>query len=79
MAIDFTVPEETRSVAEGICRFVEREVIPLSKELEDPRTVFDAKGHYTAKVLEIKRRVRTRSAEQGYYAMFVPQEIGGGG
>lgn len=79
MALDFTIPEEIRTVAEGICRFVEREVLPLTKEVEDPRTVFDAAGRYTPGVLELKKRVRRRSAEEGYYAMFAPQEIGGGG
>ena len=79
MALDFTLPEEVTSVTEGISRFVEKEVLPLTKEVEDPRTTFDATGRYTQRVLDLKRRVRMRSAESGYYAMFAPREIGGGG
>jgi acyl-CoA dehydrogenase len=58
---------------------VEREVLPPLRELDDPRLLYDANGRYTPAVLDLKKRVRMRSAELGYYAMFAPREIGGGG
>jgi len=67
MALDFTLPQEIKSVAEGGWRCVEKEVLPLTKVVEDPRTIFDAAGRYTQRVLELKRQVRRRSAEAGYY------------
>ncbi len=79
MALDFSIPEDITAVADGMSRFVEREVLPLLKEVEDPRTVYDATGRYTPRVIELKKRVRMLSAEQGYFAMFAPREVGGGG
>ncbi len=79
MALDFTIPDDIKAVAEGICRFIEREVLPLMKEVENPRAVYDENGRYTARVIELKKRIRTRSAKEGYFPMFVPREIGGGG
>ncbi len=79
MGSGFDIPSETQAVIDGICGFVEQEVIPLTKEIEDPRAVYDERGWYSPRVVALKKQVRMRSAEAGYYQMFAPREIGGGG
>ncbi len=32
MALDFTLPQEIKSVTAGVCRCVEKEVLPLTPE-----------------------------------------------
>jgi acyl-CoA dehydrogenase len=76
---DATVDE----VIENLHGFVEAVVLPLEKEhaklLDDPRRVYDERGAYSADVKKLKRAVRRQSAEAGYYNMFVPEALGGGG
>ena len=77
---DFTVPEETRLLLDGIRAFVRAEVEPreeaLREELDHP---YDHDGRYISPILAAKREIRMASAKAGYYGMFVPAEVGGGG
>ena len=77
---DFTVPEETRMLLDGIRAFVHAEVDPreeaLREELQHP---YDHDGRYVAPILAAKREIRMASSQAGYYPMFVPEEAGGGG
>ena len=77
---DFTVPEETRLLLDGIRAFVRAEVEPreeaLREELDHP---YDHDGRYRPPILAAKREIRMASAKAGYYGMFVPAEVGGGG
>ncbi len=76
-------PEEIVSIGESLLRFIEQEVAPLEKAnsalLGSERTIFDENGRYTPEVEALKRQVRMKSAEAGFYTMFGPEEIGGGG
>nr|NIQ79973.1 acyl-CoA dehydrogenase [Anaerolineae bacterium] len=81
--IDFTVPAEIKGILDGLRRFIALEVTPLEQEhadvLNDPRKLYDEKGLLVPAILEARRRLRSKSAEAGYYSMFIPEELGGGG
>lgn len=77
------VPEDIVAVGESLIRFIEQEVVPIENAnkalLSSDRTIFDENGRFTPEVEALKREVRMRSAVQGFYTMFGPEEIGGGG
>lgn len=77
------IPEDIIQTGESLIRFVEREVVPIEAAnkalLASDRTIFDEQGRFTAAVEELRRKVRMKSAEAGFYTMFGPEELGGGG
>ena len=77
------IPQDIVAVGDSLLTFIERDVVPLEQEnralLASDRTIFDDKGRFTPEVEALKREVRKRSAAQGFYTMFGPEEIGGGG
>lgn len=81
--MDFTIDSDTQAIAEALLRFVEREVLPLEEQhrelLGSERTMFDAQGRYVPEVLALRRQVRMRSAELGFYNLFGAESLGGGG
>lgn len=81
--INFNPSEHTRQVVDSLFKFIEKEVIPLEKEyarfLEDETRMYDGNYYLVKEVQELRRHVRMRSAEAGFYTMFVPEELGGGG
>ncbi len=81
--MDFTIDTDTQAIAEALLRFVEREVLPLEEQhrelLGSERTMFDAQGRYVPEVLALRRQVRMRSAELGFYNLFGAESLGGGG
>jgi acyl-CoA dehydrogenase len=81
--MDFTIDPDTVAIAEAVLRFVEREVLPLQQRHHDllgsERTLFDASGRYVPEVLALRRQVRRRSAELGFYTLFGDEKLGGGG
>ncbi|NLG33363.1 MAG: acyl-CoA dehydrogenase, partial [Syntrophomonadaceae bacterium] len=81
--LDFTLPEDIRDYINGLFKFIDSVVIPLekanSKLLESERDVFDRSGKFVPEVLELRKQVRMKSAEAGYYTMFGAEELGGGG
>ena len=87
MANDVGIPEDIRDVVKGattgMLQFVESEVVPMEKELgsilTDERKFFDETGLARSEVLEARRDVRMKSAKAGYYGMFAPESVGGGG
>ncbi|HEY8450221.1 MAG TPA: acyl-CoA dehydrogenase family protein [Bacillota bacterium] len=80
---DFTVAQELASIRDSLIEFIDNEVVPLEQEhkdlLFDERRRYDARGRLAPEVLELKRRVRMRSAELGYYTLFGDAELGGAG
>jgi acyl-CoA dehydrogenase len=81
--IDFGVPDELRDIGEGLVEFVRKVVEPLEDEhrelLDDPRRVYAPDGRYAPEIVELRRRVRTASAEAGYYNLYGDEELGGAG
>ena len=77
------VADEVIAIGDSLIRFVESEVVPLENAnralLASDRTIFDENGFYVKEVAALRRTIRMRSAEQGFYTMFGPEEIGGGG
>ncbi|MEZ5782588.1 MAG: acyl-CoA dehydrogenase family protein [Rhizobiaceae bacterium] len=77
------IPEEILQIGESLIRFVDQEIAPIEAAnkalLASDRTIFDEKGRFTPEVEDLKRTVRMKSAEAGFYTMFGPEEIGGGG
>jgi acyl-CoA dehydrogenase len=77
------VPAEVAQIGENLIRFVEQEVVPIETAnkavLASERTIYDENGRFTPEVEAMKREVRMRSAAQGFYTMFGPEELGGGG
>lgn len=77
------VPEEIIQIGDSLIRFVEQEVVPLESAnkalLASDRTIYDEEGRFTPEVQELRRQVRMKSSEAGFYTMFGPEELGGGG
>ena len=87
MTTDVGIPEDIRDVVKGavtgLQQFVDAEVVPLEQQLkpilQDERKFFREDGRAVDEVLEARRQVRMMSAAAGYYAMFAPESLGGGG
>ena len=77
------VGDEVIAIGDSLIRFVEREVVPLEDAnkalLASDRTIFDENGFYVKEVAALRHTIRMNSAAQGFYTMFGPEEIGGGG
>jgi acyl-CoA dehydrogenase len=67
--LDFSIPSETRLLIESVRRFVTQEVQPLEKETESA-------GRVPAEAL---KRVKKQAQELGFFAMNMPDDVGGGG
>lgn len=74
---------EIDDVIAGLCDFVDRAVMPIQDRLgesfSDPRLYFNEDGVEAEAITEARRQVRQASAAAGYYTMFVPESLGGGG
>ena len=79
--IDLSVDEETRLIQDALDDFVEQEVKPVADELgevyDNPRLGHEPDGRLTDEVLDAINTVRQKSAEAGFYAMNMPEEVGG--
>jgi acyl-CoA dehydrogenase len=75
--------EVNADVVAGYAAFLEAVVAPLEQRnrdvLEDHTRLYDKRGAYSPEVDELLTTVRMSSAEAGYYTMFCPTGIGGGG
>jgi acyl-CoA dehydrogenase len=80
-------PQDLRDIVkgtiDGVMGFVETEVIPLEQKykdiLADERKLFGADGKLVPEIREAREKVRSKSGKAGYWAMFSPQSLGGGG
>jgi len=81
--VSFATDQETRLILDSIDEFIEREVEPIEERLgetnENPRLRHQADGRIVPEVLEAIREVRKKSAEAGFYAMNLPEDVGGEG
>lgn len=74
------VDEETRLILESIDDFIEQEVKPLKQELpNNPRARLREDGRPIDGVVEAIEEVRKKSADAGFYAMNLPERVGGEG
>ncbi len=79
--MDFSIPEEITAVGDALIKFIDREVVPIEdanrKLLSSERTLFNEDGRYCDEVLALRKQIRMRSAEAGFYNLFGPASIGG--
>ncbi len=74
--MDFTIPEELQALRAAFGDFLDREVRPLEEQLNQE---FWAYSPDLAVINEAGSTVQRRSAEQGFYAAHMPEEVGGQG
>ncbi|KCZ58697.1 acyl-CoA dehydrogenase family protein [Hyphomonas chukchiensis] len=69
------------AIADSIIRFIDRDVVSLEEKhhalLRDDRSMFDSDGRYVPEILSLRRQVRMRSAELGFYTLFGSEKLGG--
>ncbi len=79
----FSVPDDIEPLVEEIHEFIESDVEPIEQEysayLGSPLNYLDEDGRLRPEVEAARAEVRQRSAEEGYYALHLPEEVGGGG
>lgn len=83
--MDFSEPEEARQIKKALDGFIEREVDPLEDEHPEfldedyERHIVDERNRQVDEYLDVKREIRQKSAEAGFWGMDMPEEVGGGG
>jgi acyl-CoA dehydrogenase len=77
------LPSEIRELLVGLDGFLLREVAPraeaLKDLLDDPHRLHGPDGRLHLDVMATRRDIRMAASRAGYYQMFVPTELGGGG
>ncbi|MCH7836477.1 MAG: acyl-CoA dehydrogenase family protein, partial [Chloroflexi bacterium] len=87
MTNDAAIPEDIRDIVKvsisGLHQLVDTVALPLEAEhkeaLKEERKFFREDGRICDEILDARRQVRMKSAEAGYYGMFAPESVGGGG
>jgi acyl-CoA dehydrogenase len=68
---------------DGLVAFVETEILPLEQQyreiLADEAKLFGDDGKLVPDIQQARKDVRSKSGKAGYWAMFGPESIGGGG
>ena len=67
--MDFNFPEETRQLCDAVRKFVEREIGPLDEKIREKDAI----------PIELMNEARKRGVAAGFYGMFMPEDVGGGG
>jgi acyl-CoA dehydrogenase len=82
-AIAWELPEDVRSVRDGLIDFARKEVLPRHDKhrdlFENPRLLYREDGRFSDELKGLIGEVRRASAKAGYYNMCVPEALGGGG
>jgi alkylation response protein AidB-like acyl-CoA dehydrogenase len=68
--LDFAIPEEYAELQSNLTSFIDRELRPLEEELDKEKDDVP---------VELRDKVRRRSAELGFYAADFPEDLGGSG
>lgn len=83
MPVDFEPSEEGRAIVKGVLEFAERHAMPLSKKypgmLKDERAYLREDGRVKDEIVADVQALKRKSAEAGYYAMGMPEALGGAG
>ena len=74
--MDFAVPDELAALRSSYAVFLDREVRPVEERL---RSELDAPAPDRELLYDAAMRVRRRSADEGFYACYLPEEVGGWG
>jgi acyl-CoA dehydrogenase len=73
--LDFTVPEELTQLRGSYRSFLDREVRPVDGRFAGELSRWE----WTDEMEAEARRLRRRSADEGFYACYLPEEVGGWG
>ena len=73
--MDFSVPPELQSLRQSFATFLEREVRPVNDQFAES---FRA-GRFTDEMRDAARSIKRRSCQEGFYAAYLPEEVGGWG
>jgi acyl-CoA dehydrogenase len=73
--MDFSVPEELASLRDSFAAFLDREVRPVDERFREQLW----QGEFTAEMREAAAAIKRRSCEEGFYAAYMPEEVGGWG
>ena len=81
------IPDDIRDLVKqastGLNQLIDSEILPMEQSMGDlltnERKFFDAGGKAVDEVMEARKHVRMKSADAGYYGMFAPEAVGGGG
>ena len=74
--MDFAVPDELAALRSSYAAFLDREVRPVEERL---RAELDSPAPDRELLYDAAMGVRRRSAEEGFYACYLPEEVGGWG
>lgn len=74
--MDFSIPEELTSLRQSFAAFLNREVRPLEEEYARE---FWGEAPDRQRLAPVVRDIRLRSAREGFYAAYLPEEAGGQG
>jgi alkylation response protein AidB-like acyl-CoA dehydrogenase len=74
--MDFSIPEELTALRASFSSFLDREVRPLEEQVA-PLYWHGETG--TPQQREVAQRVKRRSCEEGFYAAYLPESVGGWG
>ncbi|MFQ3318408.1 MAG: acyl-CoA dehydrogenase [Natronomonas sp.] len=81
--VSFDTDEETNLILSSLDDFIEQEIAPIEDELgetwSNPRKRHEDDGRFVPEVVEAIQEVRKRSADAGFYAMNLPEDVGGEG
>ncbi|MDP5095173.1 MAG: acyl-CoA dehydrogenase family protein, partial [Candidatus Nanopelagicales bacterium] len=74
--MDFAIPDELTALRQSFAAFLEREVRPLEDEHASQFWGDTPDRDVLAPVIQ---GIRRRSAEEGFYAAYMPEDVGGQG
>lgn len=83
--MDFSEPEEATQIKRALDDFIEQEVTPLENKHPEflgedyERHIVDEDNYQVPAYRDVIEQIRKKSAEAGFYAMGMPEEVGGGG
>jgi acyl-CoA dehydrogenase len=79
--VSFETDEETRLILDSLDEFIEQEVRPIENDLGEtltnPRLGHHDNGRLVDEIVEARAEIRKRSADAGFYAMNLPEDVGG--
>jgi acyl-CoA dehydrogenase len=79
----FADEEEVDLIVDSLVTFVRREIVPIEERyrsvLDDQRSMYDERGWPVPDYKKARQSARMASAAAGYYALFAPADLGGGG
>jgi len=67
--MDFEIPEEIRQLRDAVRKFVDREIRQLDEEVREQDAI----------PIELISEARSKGVAAGFYGMYMPEEVGGGG